>query len=252
MQSGLLGFIKSRVWRPEPPLPIPVPPTQVFDECLPGIEDYAPGCRTGIYALGLEDLVFASKPAAPDLMGLRARYDRESDLMVTVIGVPARLPIGLLLLLLDLHLRSRDSTLARLLTGRGTNVARYFGDGLGQRMHPVLHEARDIAEVVAEQIREEAGVRNVRAYAALFCDMADSFLDFRFGGCLGVCDATAELLKSPLRQSAKEASHAYLHHLVEHLTQRLMKAALGQFDRGMLVVPSFRAIAIVETDASAF
>ena len=81
--------------------------------------------------------------------------------------------------------------------------------------------------------------------------MADSFLDVRFGGCLGVCDATAELLKSPLRQSAKEASHAYLHHLVDHLTQRL-QGIPGLLSEGTLIAPSFRAIAIVETDASAF
>jgi hypothetical protein len=252
MRSGLFGFIKSKVWRPEPPLPIPVPPTQVFDECLPGIEDYALGCRAGIYALSSDDLVFGAKPTRPDLMGLRSRYDRESDRLVTVIGVPGRLPIGLLFLLHDLNFRSRDSTLARLLIARGTNGARYFGDGLGQRMHPLLHEARDVAEVVAEQARGEADVMNIRAYAYLFCDMADSFRDVRFSGCMAVCDATAELLESPLRHSAKEASHAYLHHLVEHLTKRLEQAVPGQFAERMLIVPSFRAIAIVETDASAF
>ena len=58
------------------------------------------------------------------MMGIRSRYDRAADRMLTVIGVPGRLPIGLLLLLLDLTLRSRDSTLSRLLTGRGTNDLR--------------------------------------------------------------------------------------------------------------------------------
>ena len=250
MQNGFFSFIRG-LRGPEPPAPVVVHPTQVFDECLPDIEDYWPRCPTGMYALDSDELAFGSKAAPPDLMGLRSRYDQTSDRMLNVIGVPGRLPIGLLLLLLDLTLRSRDSTLARLLTGRGTNGAMYFGDRLGQRMHPLLAEAQATAEVIRAQLHEEAGVANVRAYSCLFCDMADSFLDVRFGGYMAVCGATVELLKSPLRQSAKEASHAYLHHLVDHLTLRL-QAIPGLLADGMVIAPSFRAIAIVETDASAF
>ena len=249
MQNGFFNFIRA-LRGPEPPAPVVVHPTQVFDECLPDIEDYWPRCPTGMYALDSDELAFGSKAAPPDMMGLRSRYDRASDCMLTVIGVPGRLPIGLLLLLLDLTLRSRDSTLARLLTGRGTRGAMYFGDRLGQRLHPLLAEAQGIAEVIRGQLDREANVANVRAYSHLFCDMADSFSDVRLGGGM-VSDATAELLDSPLRLSAKEASHAYLHHLVDHLANRL-QAIPGLLADGMVVAPSFRAIAIVETDASAF
>lgn len=251
MQSGFFSFIRALRGQ-EPPTRVVIHPTQVFDECLPDIEDYAPGCPNGIYALSSDEVVFGTSGATFDIMGLRSRYDPDSDRMLTVIGVPGRLPIGLLLLLLDLNLPSRGGTLARLLTGRGTSGARYFGDGPGQRMHPLLVEAKTIAEVVARQVDEEADVANIRGYSCLFCDMADSFLDLRFSGFLAVCNATAELLMSPLRQSAKVKSHAYLNYLVDHLIKRLAQAVPCQVDGGALLVPSFRAIAIVETDASTF